>query len=119
MGKDGCMGLRMEQDSELLSPSSLSLDRMTSRNPLQLVLFHSSVFTDCFACMLVSIRCLETEDEVYFPRTSPEKCDIINKLYMAPHVIEEIEIAPGKRYKTSLIISAHNCMRIFRVLLRH
>lgn len=51
--------------------------------------------------MVACIRCLETEDEVYFPRTSPEKCDIINKLYMAPHLIEEIEISPGKRHKTS------------------
>lgn len=69
--------------------------------------------------MLVCIRCLETEAEVYFPRTSPEKCDIINKLSMAPHIIEEIEIILGKRHKTSLVISAHKCVRIFRVLLRH
>lgn len=51
--------------------------------------------------MLICIRCPETEDEVYFPRISPEKCDIINKLCMAPDIIEEIEIAPRKRHKTS------------------
>lgn len=55
MGKDGCMGLRMEQDSELLSPSSLSLDRMTSKNPFQLVLFHSSAAKDCFAGQYVGL----------------------------------------------------------------
>lgn len=69
--------------------------------------------------MLACIKCLGTEDEVYFPRTSHKKCDIINKLYMAPHLIEEIEIAPGKRHKTCLTISTHKCTRIFRVLLRH
>lgn len=52
-GKDGCMGLRMEQDSKLLSPSSLSLDRMTYKNLFQLVLFHSSVGSYGLYCRAV------------------------------------------------------------------
>lgn len=62
--------------------------------------------------MLACIKCLGTEDEVYFPKTSHKKCDIINKLYMAPHLIEKIEIAPGKRHKTCLTISTHKFTRI-------